>query len=103
MSSENLIRDDLIIPAGTTINFNGVPFTLMSDTKVQGFESSLEYAKNYENMPKASGSALGSSSADLEEKILDVVIKNASNPTTRLASVLRMNAVLSSHRPPSQR
>lgn len=57
MSSENLIRDDLIIPAGATIKFNGLPFTLMSDTKVRGLESNLEYAKNYENMPKAAGSA----------------------------------------------
>lgn len=52
MSSENLIRDDLIIPAGTTIKFNGLPFILISDTKVRGLESNLEYAKNYENMPK---------------------------------------------------
>lgn len=57
MSSENLLRDDLIIPAGTTINFNGVPFALISDTKVQGFESSLEYAKNYESMPKVGSNA----------------------------------------------
>lgn len=52
MSSENLIRDDLIIPAGTTVKFKGLPFTLMSDTKVQGLESNLEYAKNYDNEPK---------------------------------------------------
>lgn len=52
MSSEKLIRDDLVIPAGTTIKFNGLPFILISNTKVQGLESNLEYAKNYENMPK---------------------------------------------------
>ena len=55
MSDKNLLRDDLVIQSGTTIKFNGVPFMLMSDTKVQGLESNLEYAKNYENMPKASG------------------------------------------------
>lgn len=59
MSNKNTLSDDLVIPEGTTIKFNGIPFTLMSDTKVQGFESNLEYAKNYENMPKVGGSALG--------------------------------------------
>ena len=61
MSSENLIRDDLIIPAGTTIKFKGMPFVLMSDTKVQGLEVNLEYAKNYESLPKTGGSPLSSS------------------------------------------
>lgn len=52
MSNESLLRDDLTIPAGTTIKFSGVPFRLMSDTLVQGLESNLDYAKDYENTPK---------------------------------------------------
>ncbi len=52
MSDKNELRDDLVIPQGTTIKFNGVPFSLISDTKVEGLEANLEYAKNYENMPK---------------------------------------------------
>lgn len=61
MSSENLIRDDLTIPAGTTIKLKGLPFILMSDTKVRGLELNLEYAKNHEDMPKAGGNFLSSS------------------------------------------
>lgn len=58
MNDKNLLRDDLVIPSGTIIKFKGVPFALMSDTKVQGLESNLEYAKNYDDLPKASGKAL---------------------------------------------
>ena len=57
MSNKNTLSDDLVIPSGTTIKFKGIPFVLMTDTKVQGFESNLEYAKNYESMPKVAGSA----------------------------------------------
>lgn len=59
MSNKNILSDDLVIPAGTTIKFNGIPFTLISDTKVQGLESNLEYAKNYENIPKIGDGSLG--------------------------------------------
>lgn len=61
MSNENSLRDDLVIPAGTTIKFNGVPFSLISDTNVQGLEANLEYAKNYKSLPKIGGSSLNSS------------------------------------------
>lgn len=52
MSNKNELCDDLVIPKGTIIKFNGVPFSLVLDTQVQGLKANLEYAKNYENMPK---------------------------------------------------
>lgn len=58
MSNKNILSDDLVIPVGTKIKFNGMLFILVSDTKVRGLESNLDYAKNYENMPKASGTSL---------------------------------------------
>lgn len=61
MSSENLIRDDLTIPAGTTIKFRGMPFVLMTDIEVQGLEVNLEYAKNYDSLPKTGENPLSSS------------------------------------------
>lgn len=60
MSNESSLRNDLVVPAGTTIKFNGVAFSLTSDTQVQGLESSLELARNYADMPKA-GDNLNSS------------------------------------------
>ena len=44
-----------------------------------------------------------SKDSELEQKILDVVIKHTSNPTTRLASALRRHAELFSRPPPFQK
>ena len=41
----------LIIPKGTTIKINGIPFTLKEDTEVYGLVSNLELAFNSDKKP----------------------------------------------------